>query len=213
MNDRIVLYANKQFSSPYALSAYAALVEKGLPFRLETVDLQSRQHASPQYTRVSLTSRVPTLADGDFSLSESSAIVEYLEDAYGAPQYPRVFPQDLRLRARARQIQAWLRSDLLALREERPTTVIYADRNPQPLSSAGQQAARKLLAAADTLIDAQGGPLFADWCIADTDLAVMLNRLAANGDPVPGKILKYVETQWQRQSMQDWWARAKQAMA
>jgi glutathione S-transferase len=50
---------------------------------------------------------VPLLVDGGFSLSESSAITEYLDEVYpGAPLYPR----DPQARARARQVQAWLRS-------------------------------------------------------------------------------------------------------
>jgi len=213
MTQHLVLHVDSDFSSPYALSAYAALVAKDLPFTLEALDLHAKQNTAPQYARASLTSRVPMLTDGDFSLSESSAIAEYLEDAYGAPQYPRVLPAQPRPRARARQIQAWLRSDLAALRAERPTTVIYADKNPLPLSAAARAAADRLLAAANTLIDVHGGPLFGDWCIADIDLAAMLGRLTANGDAVPDKILKYVETQFKHPAMQNWWKRAKQAIA
>jgi glutathione S-transferase len=33
----------------------------------------------------------------------------------------RLYPTDPRDRARARQIQAWVRSDLMPIREERPT--------------------------------------------------------------------------------------------
>ncbi|XLM19736.1 glutathione S-transferase N-terminal domain-containing protein, partial [Chromobacterium piscinae] len=65
----------------------------------------------PGYRAQSLASRVPMLVDGDFALSESSAIIEYLEDAY--PDTVRVLPADPKARARARQLQAWLRSDLL----------------------------------------------------------------------------------------------------
>lgn len=213
MAQTLVLYVDIDYSSPYALSAYAALEAKGLSYTLEALDLRAKQNTTPQFGRVSLTSRVPTLVDGEFSLSESSAIAEYLEDVYGAPQYPRVLPAQPRPRARARQIQAWLRSDLAALRAERPTTVIYADKNPQPLSAPARAAADKLLAAAESLIDERGGPLFGEWCVADVDLAVMLARLSANGDTVPVQILKYVETQFQHPAVQSWWARAKQAMA
>ncbi len=65
---------------------------------------------------------LPTLVHGDFALVESSAIAEYLEEAFpGAVLYP----ENLRDRARARQFQAWLRSDLMPLREERPTSVMF----------------------------------------------------------------------------------------
>jgi glutathione S-transferase len=210
MSNRIALYANSQFSSPYVLSVYATLVEKGLSFDLKTIDLNSGQQFSKDYARLSLTSRVPTLVDGDFSLSESSAIIEYLEEAYSHPDHISVFPEDRKSRAKARQIQAWLRSDLAALRDERPTTVFYAAKNPRPLSAQAGQEVKKLLDIADMLIDEEGNHLFGHWSIADVDFAVMLNRLLANGDPVSEKIRKYVKRQWSRPCVHDWWKRASQ---
>lgn len=209
MASNIILYTNHECSSPYVLSVYATLVEKGLPFELKSIDLGTQENLEPEYQRISLTSRVPTLVHGEFSLSESSAIVEYLEDAFALPDFPSVYPRGIQERARARQIQAWVRSDLGVLREERQTTVIYGERNPQPLSAAGQRAADKLLSVADTLIDAQGNNLFGSWSIADVDFSVMLNRLCANGDPVPEKIRKYVDRQSDRPCVKSWWALAR----
>ncbi len=209
MASNIILYTNHECSSPYVLSVYATLVEKGLPFELKSIDLGTQENLEPEYQRISLTSRVPTLVHGEFSLSESSAIVEYLEDAFALPDVPSVYPRGIQERARARQIQAWVRSDLGVLREERQTTVIYGERNPQPLSAAGQRAADKLLSVADTLIDAQGNNLFGSWSIADVDFSVMLNRLCANGDPVPEKIRKYVDRQSDRPCVKSWWALAR----
>ena len=42
------------------------------------------------------------------------------------------------------------------------------------------------------------------WCIADVDLAVMLNRLAMNGDEVPNHLAEYALRQWQRPTVQLW---------
>lgn len=205
----IVLYTNREYSSPYALSVYATLVEKGLPFRIETVDLAIGQQQQPAYVDVSLTARVPSLIIDGFSLSESSAIIEYLEEAYPAPDYPSVFPLAMQQRARARQIQAWVRSDLGTLREERQTTVIYSHRNPAPLSEQGKRDAGKLLSIANTLIDDDGNNIFGAWSVADVDLSVMLNRLYANGDPVPEKVKKYVDRQSARPCVDEWWKLAK----
>jgi glutathione S-transferase len=210
MASNIILYTNSECSSPYVLSVYATLVEKGLPFELKSIDLAGGENLASEYRRISLTSRVPTLVQGEFALSESTAIVEYLEETFAPPDFPSVFPREAQQRARARQIQAWVRSDLGALREERQTTVIYDKKNPQPLSEAGRRAADKLLAVADTLIDAQGGDLFGSWSIADVDFSVMLNRLHANGDPVPDKIRRYVDRQSERGCVKSWWALARQ---
>ncbi|MGE0801669.1 MAG: glutathione transferase [Lautropia sp.] len=195
------LFVDARYASPYAMSAYAALREKRLEFAIQTVDLAAHENQLGDYVQASLTQRVPTLIDGEFSLSESSAITEYLDDVFGGP---RLYPAEPRQRARARQLQAWLRSDLLALRQDRPTEVMFYGPVATPLSAAGKAAALRLFAAADRLL-AHGGPyLFDDWSIVDVDLATMLCRLVLNGDPVPGMLAAYAQRQWQRPSLQEW---------
>jgi len=202
----LVLYGNDVWTSPYVLSCFIALREKAIPFEVKTLALHRGEQREETFVRTSLTARVPLVVDGDFALSESSAIVEYLEDAYPAPAYPRVLPAEVRTRARARQIMAWVRSDLMPIREERSAEYVFYDhRDLAPfasLSDAGRRAADKLLAAADHLVPADGSPLFGAWCIADTDLAMMLQRLVKTGWPVPDHVRTFVEAQWARPSVQ-----------
>jgi glutathione S-transferase len=198
---RLHLYADAQFASPYAMSVFVALQEKRLPFDLSTVDLGSDANHEASYATKSLTQRVPMLVHGDFALSESSAITEYLDDAF--PE-TRVYPQDRQLRARARQVQAWLRSDLLPIRQERSTEVVFYGRSAAPLTPTAEAAVRKLYCAAEALLAGNTPNLFGEWCIADTDLALMLNRLILNGDPVPAKLMDYAVRQWNRPSVQRW---------
>ncbi len=195
------LYVDALFTSPYAMSVFVTLREKGLDFELLTLNLDAAQHHTPDFAQLSLTQRVPTLVDGDFALSESSAITEYLEQAY--PATP-VYPAGLEPRARARQVQAWLRSDLLPIREERSTQVVFYAKHMPPLSPAGQAAAARLIGAAQALLTDNGPNLFGEWSIADLDLAVMLNRLILNGDEVPARLVAYAQHQWQRPSVQEW---------
>jgi len=204
MSSNLTLYADSRFFSPYAMFAFVALCEKNIPFEVEKVDLVNNGHHSSRYQQLSLTGRVPTLVHGDFSVSESSAIIEYLEDAFPAPGHARVLPAEVHERAKARQLQAWLRSDLMALREDRPTTVIFQQPSPLPLSPTGQAAAAQLIGAVSPLVNEAGDPLFGDWCIADTELALMLKRLVANEDRVPPKLKTYVDRQWQRPAVQAW---------
>jgi glutathione S-transferase len=198
---RLRLYADAQFASPYAMSVFVALHEKKLPFDLSTVDLGAHANREASYAAKSLTQRVPTLMHGDFSLSESSAITEYLDDAF--PE-TIVYPRDHHLRARARQVQAWLRSDLMPIRQERPTEVVFYGYRGAPLTPAANAAAQKLFSAATALLSADTADLFGTWCIADTDLALMLNRLILNGDPVPSELVDYATRQWERPSVQRW---------
>lgn len=202
----VQLYVDSLYTSPYALSAFVALTEKGLPFSVKTVDLESGEQRLPAYAGRALTGRVPALVEGEFVLTESSAITEYLEESFPAPEYVTLYPQDRRQRAQARQLQAWVRSDLLPVRAERDTETVFFGKACAPLSETAQQAAARLVQVAEHFVQ---GPqnIFGAWSIADTDLAVMLSRLVRNGDPVPHKLRDYVEFQWQRPSLQAWLAR------
>lgn len=195
------LFVDSQYVSPYAMSAFVALQEKGLSFELEAVDLGAKAQHSPAYRALSGTGRIPTLVDGDFSLSESSAISEYLDEAYPGR---RLYPADLKARAKAREVQAWLRSDLMAIREGRSTHTVFYGLATAPLSNAALAAAEKLFAAAGRLLPPQGECLFGEWCIADTDLALMLNRLVLANDAVPQRLAEYATRQWQRPSVRRW---------
>ena len=201
----LILYVDSLFTSPYALSAFVALTEKGLPFTVQTLDLAAGDQLRGDYAERAFTARVPALVDGDFVLTESTAITEYLEESFPAPGHPALYPQERRQRARARQIQAWLRSDLLPVRAERDTETVFFGKATAPLTAAGQAAAAKLIHAAGQLV--QGPNLFGAWSIADVDLAMMLNRLIFNGDEVPQKLKDYAAGQWQRPSIQQWLAR------
>lgn len=200
------LYVDSLFTSPYALSAFVALTEKGLPFSVRTVDLGSGEQKRSAYADRALTARVPALVEGEFVLTESSAITEYLDESFPPPEYIALYPRDRRLRAHARQIQAWVRSDLVPVRTERDTETVFFRKPCAPLTETAQDAAARLIHVAERFVQ---GPqhLFGDWSIADTDLAIMLSRLVRNGDPVPTKLRDYVDFQWQRPSVQAWLAR------
>jgi glutathione S-transferase len=211
MSSSLVLYSNVGYTSPYALAVFVTLKEKNLPFDIVEVDLERDAHHAPDYAKRSLTERIPTLVHGDFAVSESSAICEYLEDAF--PNAPRVYPRDVQARARARQVQAWIRSDFMPIRIERSTSTVFQNDTIKPLSNDAEVAAEKLFRAADALIGNASGNLFDEWCIADVDLAMMLNRLVHNGDAVPEKLAAYVRMQWARASVQSWVELARNANA
>ena len=201
MSDSLALFVDAQYASPYAMSVFVALTVKQVPFELRTVDLAAAAHLAPSFAHLSRTRRVPTLVHGEFVLSESSAIAEYVEDAFpGVPLYPA----DPRLKARARQVQAWLRSDLMPIRVERDTEVVFFRKPVTALSPAGEAAAAKLFAAAEAWLPVGAEHLCARWCLADVDLALMLNRLVLAGDAVPARLADYATRQWQHPAIQQW---------
>uniref|UniRef100_UPI0031D74DA0 glutathione transferase n=1 Tax=Klebsiella sp. TaxID=576 RepID=UPI0031D74DA0 len=198
----ITLWSDSSFFSPYVMSVYVALQEKSLPFALKTIDLNSGENQQPGWKGYAVTRRVPLLEVEDFALSESSAISEYLDERFAPPEWERLYPHDLQKRARARQVQAWLRSDLMPIREERSTDVVFAGKKKPELSAAGRKSAEKLFETAAELLAHGGNNLFGEWSIADTDLALMINRLVLNGDAVPESLADYATFQWQRASVQ-----------
>lgn len=204
--DAIRLYVDRQFASPYAMSAFVALCEKEVPFEVVTVDLEAGEQRGAEFAGRSLTGRVPVLQQGDFSLSESSAIAEYVDEVFPGA---RLYPTDRMHRARARQVQAWLRSDLMPLRQERSTEVIFCGKRGGPLSAAAQDAAAKLCSVAEALLAPEAEHLFGEWGIADVDLALMLNRLVLHGDAVPARLAAYATRQWKRPSVQRWVKQAR----
>jgi glutathione S-transferase len=197
----MLLYVDANFASPYALAAFVSLVEKGLTFDIETLDLVAHAHHDPNFARTSITRRVPTLIHDGFALSESSAICEYLDETFPGT---RLYPTDPRDRARARQIQAWVRSDLMPIRDERPTFVVFCAAKRPALSEHARETADALFSAALALLDGRTDNLFGDWSIADVDLAMMLQRLIVLGDPVPKRLMDYATEQWRRPSVQQW---------
>lgn len=202
-SNKVVLYADAEFSSPYAMSAYVALTEKNVDFQLLPIDLGRGDQRQPEYLALSLTGKVPALIHQDFALSESSAMVEYIEEVFPGVA---LYPHEVRERARARQIQAWLRTDLGAIREERSSSNLFhrpAAALPA-LSDAARHAAEKLIAFTERLLPQGANELFGAWCIADFELSLMLNRLVSVGDAVPTRLVNYVRHQWSRPSVQRW---------
>lgn len=199
----IVLYTDTFWISPYVFTCFVALREKGLPFETRPIALEGKEQLRPDYQRLTITGRVPSLDHDGFFLAESSAIAEYLDDVFPVPSEQRLLPESVRDRARARQVMAWIRSDLHALREERSTHTMFYERARTPLTPAGEAAADKLLQVADRLVPADSTPLFGAWSIADSDLTFMLHRLILNGHEVPPKVRRYADVQWARPSVHE----------
>lgn len=77
--------------------------EAGIPLELELVNLFTGEHKGPDYTAKNPNQLVPMLEDGDFRLTESSAILKYLAEVSGSPAYPK----DPRGRARVNEQMDW----------------------------------------------------------------------------------------------------------
>lgn len=77
--------------------------DSGIQLEYEVVDLFKGAHLEPAFASVNPSAQVPVLVDGDFRLTESSAILKYLADKVGAPTYPK----DPQQRARVHERMDW----------------------------------------------------------------------------------------------------------
>jgi glutathione S-transferase len=206
-----ILYGENLWISPYVFSTFVALREKGIPFDMVEISLADGEHLKASLRDRSITARVPSLEHECFHLAESSAIAEYLDEAFPAPASPSLLPPTRRERARARQLMAWMRSDLGALRDERSTVTMFYRFKLQPLSPAAARDAAKLVRVAEQLIAPDGGPLFGTWFLVDSELAFLLHRLILNRDDVPARVRAYAERQWSRASVREFAEHARPA--
>lgn len=82
-----------------------ALALKGLAYESISVDLRSAEHTTDAYRDLNPDGLVPMLEDGDLRLSQSMAMIEYLEERYPTPPLlPTGFAERARVRGLAQLI-------------------------------------------------------------------------------------------------------------
>jgi glutathione S-transferase len=78
--------------------------ENKIALDTEMVDVMTGAHLREPYSKINPNRLIPLLEDGDFRLTESSAILKYLADKIGSPAYPK----DLKARARVNEVMDWI---------------------------------------------------------------------------------------------------------
>jgi len=77
--------------SPFAWRAWLALEYKSLPYDLKSMSFSEGDLKTPEYLKINPRGKVPSIVDDGFSLYESAAILEYLDDQHpdnGSPLFP-----------------------------------------------------------------------------------------------------------------------------
>jgi len=87
------------YVSPYVRKVLACLNLKGLSYEIDPI---TPFFGDERFSEMSPLRRIPVLVDGDFAISDSSVICQYLEEAY--PERP-ILPADPKDRARARWLE------------------------------------------------------------------------------------------------------------
>ena len=100
------IYYHPASTTSRPLMLFAA--ENGIDVDFQLVDLFTGEHHKDAYAARNPNHLVPLLEDGDFRLTESSAILKYLADKIDSPAYPK----GLRERARVNERMDWINTQL-----------------------------------------------------------------------------------------------------
>ncbi|MCZ6532715.1 MAG: glutathione S-transferase N-terminal domain-containing protein, partial [SAR324 cluster bacterium] len=79
------------------------IAENNIPVEEQLVDIFTGEHLQEPYAAINPNKLVPMLEEGDFRLTECSAILKYLADKIDSPADPK----DLHQRAKVNEMMDW----------------------------------------------------------------------------------------------------------
>lgn len=191
-----LVIGNKNYSSwsmrPWVLMRQLGLHFEEVKLRFDFAPNSAFRRAVAHYTPAGL---VPVLLDDDFAVWDTLAIIEYLHDKFPGRG---VWPQEMRLRARARSLAAEMHSGFGALRNHCPMNVEAHLPEVGQRIWAEQGAVRSNVERIEVMwVDAlnqSGGPfLFGEFCAADAMYAPVVMRLKTYALPMSPTVKAYVE--------------------
>jgi glutathione S-transferase len=109
-----LVIGNKNYSS-WSMRPWLALRANDIPFEEIFIPLYTGEADKRRLLSFTPSGKVPTLIDGDVTIWDSLAIIEYLAERF--PE-KRLWPEDRASRAHARSISAEMHSGFAALRNE-----------------------------------------------------------------------------------------------
>ena len=164
--------ANKKYSS-WSFRPWLAMVVKGVNFEevLQPFDMAA---GNIHFQKFSPTGKVPCLVDGEITVWESLAILEYLADKFPAKNF---WPKNSADRAMARSISSEMLGGFLALRNQCPMNMSRPIKHLQPTKETKKDVQRIEEIWAQCLQKSGGPFLFGEFSNADAMYAPVVNRL------------------------------------
>jgi len=165
--------------SPFVRKVVVAAREKGLDYELIPAN---PSQPTEEFLKVSPFSKIPAIADGDYNLADSTAIVTYLDAKYPAPP---LLPADARARGKA----VWFEevSDTILIPAGAPIVVnrflrpnIFGTEGDEAAAVAGEEAIKKPLGYLEGAIGG-GDWLDGEFSIGDLAIACTVKTLSYTG--------------------------------
>lgn len=157
------------YLDPVATTSRAVLTfcqQERIPVEVRTVSLMKGEHYQPAFAELNPNRLVPVLVDGDFVLTESSAILRYL----ARTQAPALYPSEPREAARVDELMAWFESNFyrdFGYQYVYPQLMPHHGRGSEQATAAtvefGRNGASKWLSVLDQHFLRHGGP----WLTGD----------------------------------------------
>ena len=194
-----LILGNKNYSS-WSLRPWIAMRHAGIAFDEEVIPLYE-PGSRERVLNYSPAGKVPILVDGDVTVWESIAIMEYIGDAF-AP----VWPSDRGARAMARSIAAEMHAGFPALRSACPMNL---GRKFAP-KDRGEAVARDVARFSEIVRQARervraGGPfLFGAFSAADAMYAPLATRLDTYSIAIDATTRAYVDAILALPAFQEW---------
>jgi glutathione S-transferase len=208
-----LVIANKAYSS-WSFRSWILMRQFGIPFAEITVPL-GLDTTREEILRYSPSAKCPVLLDGDLTVWDSLAIIEYLAEAN--PQLA-IWPKDKAARAMARAISAEMHSGFMALRAHLPMNMRrpVRERTLTPEVAEGVVRIEEIWAEARKKFG-KGGFLFGEFSAADAMYAPVVSRFHTYAVPVSAESRAYMEkvmslpawTEWRNGAEVESWHIAK----
>jgi len=198
-----LVIGNKNYSS-WSMRPWLALRANGIAFEEIFVPLYTGDVADKErILSFSASGKVPALIDGDVTVWDSLAIIEYL-----AERFPdaRLWPDDRAERAYARAISAEMHSGFLPLRNECGMNL----HRPIRATALSQEAQANVARIEAIWIDCRerygerGAFLFGAFGAADAMFAPVVHRFRTYAIPVAPKAEAYMETMMALPAFAEW---------
>jgi glutathione S-transferase len=189
----LLVVGNKNYSS-WSLRAWLAMKVFGMPFRELRIPLYGPQ-SKGEILKHSPAGKVPCLVDGDVSVWDSLAILEYL-----AEREPRLWPADPALRARARCVSAEMHSGFPHLRQHMSMNI----RKRHPGKGRTPEVLAEIARIVSIWSECRGLFLFGGFGVADAMYAPVVLRFRTYEVELPPACRAYADAVLALPALQEW---------
>jgi glutathione S-transferase len=197
-----LVIGNKNYSS-WSMRPWLALRANNIPFEEIFIPLYTGEEDKKRILGFTNSGKVPALIDGDITIWDSLAIIEYVAERF--PQ-AGLWPQDGARRAHARSISAEMHSGFPALRNEcgmnlhRPIGAIALSADAHADVARVQQIWTECRERYGKL----GLFLFGSFGAADAMFAPVVHRFRTYAIPVLPQVQAYMETTMALAAFREW---------